>query len=137
MKYKYLKDLTSDVAFEAYGSTEKELFGNCAEALMNIICKINKVKPKNKISIEASGDDLKDLLFNWLQQLIAQSEIEQMFFTKFKITKMTKKSIKADCYGEPISAEKSGTIVKAVTNYLFKLENDKKGNFKAVVSVDI
>lgn len=136
MKYEYLKDLTSDVAFKAYGQNLKEVFENSAEALLSIMCDVEKIKPKDKIIIMAEGDDRKDLLFNWLQQLIAHVEIEQMFFSKFKITKITGTKLTAECYGEPINMGKAGTLVKSLTNYLFNLE-EKEGEYTATISVDI
>ena len=36
MKYKFIDSLTSDVMFEAYGKTFKELFENAALALFSI-----------------------------------------------------------------------------------------------------
>jgi len=136
MKYEYIKDLTSDVAFKAYGEDMKEVFENSAEALLSIFCDIEKIEPKDKLIIEAKGEDPKDLLFNWLQQLIAEIDIEQMFFSKFKITEITKKRLTAECYGEPLDMDKAGTVVKSVTNYLFNLE-EKDGKFISTVSVDI
>ncbi len=136
MKYKYLKDLTSDVAFEAYGKDLKEVFENAAEALSTIICSIDKVKPKNKITREIKGDNPKDLLFNWLQNIIAEVDIEQMFFSKFNITDISEKKLSAELYGEQVSNEKQGTIVKAITNYLFDLKKTEKG-YIAIVSMDI
>ena len=136
MKYKIIDKITSDVMFEAYGKDKKELFSNAAEALFGVICEIKKVKPEKKIKIKVKGKDLKDLLYNWLQELIAEVDIKEMFFSKFDIKKISDKELEADVYGEPISKEKSGTVVKAVTYYEFNLEKTKKG-YKAVVSVDI
>ncbi|MFT4297972.1 MAG: archease [Candidatus Woesearchaeota archaeon] len=136
MKYEYIKDLTSDVAFKAYGSTFNELLENSAEALSGVMCNIDKIAKKRKIIVEAKGESNEDLLFNWLQQIIAEVEIEQMFFSKFNIVDINDFSLTAECYGEEISNEKQKTHVKALTNYLFKLE--KKGkNFIATVSLDI
>lgn len=136
MKYKILDEITSDVMFEVYGRNEKELFENAAEALFSVICEIKEVKPKTCIEVKVRGKDLKDLLYNWLQQLIGLVDVEEMFFSKFNIEDISNTKILAECYGEPISPEKSGTVVKAVTYYAFNLERTKKG-YKAIVSVDI
>ncbi len=136
MKYKIIDKITSDVMFEAYGKDKKEVFSNAAEALFGVICEIKKVEPEKKIKIKVKGKDLKDLLYNWLQELIAQVDIKEMFFSKFDIKKISDKELEADVYGESISKEKSGTVVKAVTYYEFNLEKTKKG-YKAVVSLDI
>ncbi len=136
MKYKFIKDLTSDVMFEAYGKTEKELFKNSAEALMSVICNLNKVKPKEKREIEIKANDMKELMFKWLQELIVMVDTEEMFFSKFNIDKINKNMIKARVYGETISREKGKTLVKAVTYHKFDVSKDKKG-YKSTVVLDI
>ncbi len=136
MKYEYLKDLTSDIAFKAYGDSLKEVLENSAEALSAIVCDIEKVSNEKTISITAEGENSKELLFNWLQQIIAEIDIEQLFLSKFNITLLENNKLTAECSGEPISDEKSGTLVKSLTNHLFNLE-EKDNKFIATVCVDI
>lgn len=136
MKYKIIDDITSDVIFEAHGKTIKELFENSAEALMSIICQPGKIKPKNMKEVAVEGESEEDLLFNWLQEIIARVDIDGMFFSKFEITSINNKSLKAKCYGEPVTAEKGGTVVKSLTYHRFKLEKTKNG-YKAVVCLDV
>jgi len=135
MKYKFIEDLVSDVMFEAYGKTLDELFVNAAEALFSVICQIDKIKEKTTKEIEVRADNIEDLMFNWLQELIATVDIDSLFFSRFEILEINEKYIKAKCYGEPITPEKGGTVVKAITNYKFKVE--KNGKYKATVSCDI
>jgi SHS2 domain-containing protein len=136
MKFRFVKDLTSDVVFEAYGKDKKELFENAGLALMSIICQIEKVKPLLSKDVEIAGDDDKDLLFNWLQKLIEMVDIENLFFSKFQVKKIDRKYLTAKCYGEDSDPSKGGTLVKAVTYYKFNIEKSK-GGFKATVSLDI
>lgn len=134
--YKFVKDLTSDVLFEAYGKTLKELFENAAKALLSVICQVDKVKPVKVVAISVKGKDIKELMFNWLQELITLVDIKNMFFSRFVIEKIDEKSLKARIYGESASPEKGETIVKAVTLYKFNVEKTKQG-YKATVSLDI
>ncbi len=136
LKYKFVDRITSDVMFEAYGADFKQLLENAAEALSKVICKIDKVAPKKTVKITASGNDEKDLLFNWLQQIIAAVDTNEMFFSKFKITKLEKNKLEAEISGEEMTPEKGETVVKAVTYFNYKLEKDKKG-YKATVALDI
>ena len=136
MKYKFIDDLTSDVYFECYGKDLKEIFENAALAMFEVICKINQVRPKNKLIVKIKGKNAKELLFNWLQELIAQVDVEEMFFSKFNITKISETELTSEICGEEISKEKGNTVVKAVTNYKFSLEKNNKG-FTATVSLDI
>ncbi len=131
-----MDDLTSDVLFEAYGRDLKELFENSAYALFSVICQIEKVEPKIEKKIEVLGEDVKDLLFNWLQELITLVDVDGMFFSRFEVTEIDEKHLKARCWGEEISKEKGGTLVKGVTYHKFGIERTKEG-FKAIVSLDI
>jgi len=134
--YKFIKDLTSDVLFEAYGRTPKELFENAAKALFSVICQVEKVKPAKELTVEVKGKDIKELMFNWLQELISLVDIEGMFFSRFVVEKINDKSLKARIYGEPLSPEKGETVVKAVTYYKFNVEKTAEG-YKATISLDI
>ena len=135
-KYRFIQDLTSDVLFEAYGKTKQELFANAASALFSVICKINKIKPAKVKIIKVKGANLKELLFNWLQELIVLVDTEQLFFSRFAIEKINDKSLRAKIYGEPITPEKGETVVKAVTYYRFNVTETAKG-YKSTVSLDI
>ncbi len=139
--YEYLKDLTSDVAFKAYGKDLNEVFINAAKAISSIMCDIKKVGSDKQIMIEVTAKNQKDLLYNWLQNIVAEVDIEGMFFSEFKILELTDTSLKAEVLGEDIDQSKQETVVKAVTNYLFNLEKivDKENNeiFVATACVDI
>ncbi len=135
-KYKFIDDLTSDVMFEAYGKDLKDLFQNSAEAMLSVICEIKQVKPRKSLDLEVGGRDLRDLMFNWLQELISLVDTEEMFFSRFEIQEITSTNLKAKISGEPISPEKSGTLVKGVTLYNFKVEKTPNG-WKARVACDI
>ena len=136
MKYKFLDDLTSDVCFEVYGKDLKELFANAAEALFSVICDIEKIEAQPKQLVKVQADNIEELLINWLQELIALVDIEHVFYSKFDIKEIDEQHIVAECLGEDATPDKSGTVVKAVTYYKFRLEQDKKG-YKATVSLDI
>ena len=136
MKFKFIDELKSDVMFEAYGKDLKELFANAAEALFNVICQIDKVKPKKQEEFEMKGEDLESTMWNWLSGLIAIVDTEHMFFSKFEITEVDEEHVRAKLYGEEATPEKGETVVKSLTNYKFKVEKKGKG-YIAVISLDI
>ncbi|MAG50888.1 hypothetical protein CL621_04615 [archaeon] len=136
MKYKFIKDLTSDVMFEAYGKTLKELFENSALALSSVMCNLKKVKATKAKTVYIKAGNVEELIVDWLQKIIALVDTEEMFFSKFGIKKINEKSLKAKVYGEEIKPELGETVVKAVTNYGFKFVKNKV-NYKVRVSLDI
>lgn len=136
MRYKFIQGLTSDVMYEAYGKDLKELFENAAMALLSVICKVEEVIPKQKEGFEVKGNSLEELMINWLQSIIAIVDTEEKFYSKVEVKVVDENHVLAELSGEPIIPEKGDTVVKAVTYYKFKLEQDKKG-YKVTVSLDI
>ncbi|MBN1156303.1 archease [Candidatus Woesearchaeota archaeon] len=136
MKYKLIDSITSDVMFEVYGKNLKELFANAAEALFSVICKIEEIEPKSEKEVELSAESIDELFIEWLQELIAMVDVEEMFFSSFVIEEINENRVLARIRGEPIIPEKGSTVVKAVTYHKFKLEKTKSG-FRATVSFDI
>lgn len=135
-KYKVIDDLTSDVLFEAYGNDLKELFENSAAALSSVVCDIEKVEKQKSFSVELKGESVEDLMINWLQEIIALVDTEEIFLSGFEINEIDENHLTANLYGEPISPEKAGVVVKGVTYYKMKIEKMKK-QLKATISLDI
>src|SRR3989338_5841678 len=125
MKYRFIDKLKSDVMFEAYGKNLKGLFENAALALFSVICDIKKVKPKKKEKFEMKAENLEDLMYNFLSGLIAIVDTEEMFFSKIKVLEVDEQHVIAELFGEEMTKEKGGTVVKAVTYYEYKLEKTK------------
>lgn len=136
LKYKIVDDLTSDVMFEAYGKDLKEVFENSALAMFSVICNVKKVKGVNAVDVSVKADNVSDLLYKWLSELVALVDTEGMFFSKFEILEIDEKHLKAKVYGEDISPSKGETVVKAVLYYGFKFEKTEKG-YVARVGCDI
>ena len=136
MSHKFLEDLTSDVMFEVKSKDLKELFEECALTMFEVLCKVDEVFPEKKIKVEVEANSIDDLLFNWLQELVALVDIEEMFFSKFKVISIEGNKLIGFVYGEEISPAKGNTVVKSVTNYGFSLKKIK-GKYVAVISLDI
>ena len=136
MKYKFIDTITSDVMFEAYGSTLKDVFANSAEALFLVMCDIEKVQPKEKRKIDIKADSVDDLMVNWLQALIAAVDIECMFFSKFEIVEIDEKHLVAFAWGEEVSAKKGKTVVKAMTYHQYAFKKTAKG-YSCRVALDV
>ncbi len=138
-KYRFIEDLTSDVMFEAEGSDLTELLEQSALALFDVVCQIDKVEPKESVDILVEADSPEELLHGWLSELLTESDANELFFSKFEI-KVEKRDGKyvaeGKAWGEPYSQEKSGTVVKGVTYYGFKIEKTENG-WKARVACDI
>lgn len=140
-KFKILEEIaTADVAFEAYGSSESELFENAAFAVEETMVDTSQVKPKVKKKIEVEADELDKLLFDFLSELVYFKDAEALLFSKFsvKIKKNKKYSLTAEVAGERFDSAKLElrADIKAITWHMFKLEQIPKG-WKCRIIVDV
>ena len=135
-KFRFIDDLTSDVMFEAYGKSLKEVFENAALALFSVICQTDKIGKEIEKEILIEAEDVKELMINWLQELIARVDIEELFFSEAVVEEISSTKLRAKVYGEPARPEKGETVVKAVTYYGFVFEKTDDG-YRARVSLDI
>jgi SHS2 domain-containing protein len=137
--YEFVEDLTSDVMFEAEGKTLADLLDASARAMFSVICEIGKVEPVTMCVVKASGDDEKALLFDFLGRLLTASEIKGLFLSGFDV-RVEKNDSGYDAvvtaYGENLSRDKGGTVVKGIAMYGFSVEKTADG-YKARVAMDV
>jgi len=138
-KFEFLDITTADTAFAAYGKDLNEVFANAALAMFEIMVNTKQIKPKIKKTVKVKNDDLKGLLFAWLNELLVFYGSDNLAFSKFEVkVDEEKMELKAVCYGEKIDVKKHEvrTEVKAATYH--KMEIKKlNGEWKAKVIVDI
>jgi SHS2 domain-containing protein len=143
MPYKFLEDLSiADAAFEATGSTLKEVFESSALAVTNtMIRNTESIEQKVKKEIKVESDTVEMLLFNFLQELVFYKDAEQLVFSKFDVDitpKGKKWKLSATAYGEKLDRERHQWVVdvKAVTLHHFELKETASG-WRAQVILDI
>lgn len=140
-KFKFLEEIaTADVAFEAYGASERELFENAALAVEETMVGTSKVKPSTKKRIEVEADELDKLLFDFLSELVYLKDAEALLFSKFDvdIKKNTRYKLTAEVAGEQLDPARHDLRddIKAITWHMFKLEKTPKG-LKCRIIVDV
>ena len=140
-KYRFLDDVAiADAAFQAEAESVEELFEICAQATFEVMADTKTIGHKYKEDVELIGENLEELLFDWLAELIYLKDVKSMLFSKFdiKIQKKDGYRLAASVWGEPADQKKHKVRVdvKAVTYHL--LEVKKTGNkWIAMVILDI
>ncbi|CAB3288138.1 Protein archease [Methanocaldococcus lauensis] len=124
-------ETTADMGIIAKGKSLEDAFKEAAKGLFHIMVDIDKVDKKEKIEFEVSGENLEELLYNFLNELIFYSDVENLVFSDFdmKIEKNNNEyRLKCIAYGEKINKEKHNIKeeVKAVTYH--KMEVKKEGD---------
>jgi SHS2 domain-containing protein len=142
-KFRYLPDIAiADVAFEAYGKTLDELFANAALATEEVQADTKAVTPKVERTFTLEAPSLKELLFDFLQELVFYKDAELLIFSRYdvKVKKAgAKYALAATLEGDSLKAldpSAMRTDVKAVTLHMFTLEQAKEG-YKCLVVLDI
>ncbi|MFA5406585.1 MAG: archease [Candidatus Nanoarchaeia archaeon] len=114
MKFRFLEH-TADTKFRAYGKNLNEVFENAALAFTETITDAKKVKPSIKKEFKIKAEDLKSLMYDFLEELLLFSESKRLLFAKFKII-IKNNSLKATAWGEKINdSHELRNLVKAIT----------------------
>lgn len=140
-KYEFL-DHTADVQIHAWGDDLKETFENAAIAMSAYMTDINKIQVSKKETISVEADDLKGLLFRFLDEVLFLFNAEPYQISKrvrileFQAENLFK--IKAECYGETFSLDKhcQGTEIKAITYSAMRI-TDEPDHHEVYFIVDI
>jgi SHS2 domain-containing protein len=133
MKFKFLEH-TADIKFKAYGKSLKEAFENSALAVISSIYS-EKIEDNKKKIISIKGRDLKNLLYNFLEEFLFLIDSENFLASNVRILKFDRNNLKIKAY---IAGDKSSKYqiesIKAVTYNDMKINRDTK-NKKWVVQV--
>jgi len=124
----------SELVFEAYGKSLKELFENAALGLSSAIADLDKVEAKEEEEFEMKGEDLEYTLFNWLNGIITVIEAENKIFSKFEVEDIDKNKVRAKMWGESLDPSIIKKKISAPDSSNFKVEKTNNG-YKAVIGL--
>ncbi len=120
-----------ETAIRASGKTIEQAFEEAGKALFSVMVSLDSVEEKKEINFEVSGTKLDELFVNFLNELIFQSGINEMFFSSFKLEKIEKNEnffLKGKAFGEKINEEKHDLGVEVKAASLSGLKVDEKEN---------
>lgn len=128
MVYRYLDHMT-DAFIEVTGGTIDEAFGNAGISVVDTIIDINSVENKEDRKIEIHADDLKGLLYSWLEEMIILTITDGFAGKTFnvKVTKNDGYHLLANIRGEEINFEKHHfkMEIKSPTYHLMEIKDEK------------
>jgi len=123
---------TADAYIAAHGKDLSEAFENAAVAMTEVMTETENVDPDVEDHVEVKAEDEYALLYSWLEALLVKSEINNMLYSKFKISGINKTQegfkLEAKIWGEKFNPKKhvQKVGVKAVTYH--RMEIIKKPN---------
>lgn len=135
MRYEFFEH-SADAKFRAYGKSMTDCFKNAALAMFSIMIEKKKVNSKINKKIKVEGEDLKSLLYNFLDKLIYLLDVDKFVLKDVKSLKINGSSLEATLIGEKISRKHEfGCEVKAATYNQMRIRNKKP--FMVQVVVDL
>lgn len=136
MEYEYLEH-TADLKFRSYGSSLSECLENAAKAMYNAMLELSCVELNELFEFELDVSGLESLVHDTLSELLYQTSVEHVLYSKFEFTvseEEGKYAIKARTWGN-----KTGRIdkeVKAVTWHDLVVEKKPDGGWVIEVVCD-
>jgi SHS2 domain-containing protein len=125
-----LLEHVTDAYIEAWGPTLERAFAQAAEACYETMLILEAIEPVTEGKLEVDGHDKKELLFNWLEQLLLEFDIRQMVYSFYDVTirpeTPTLFRLRAKVRGEKYDRQKHGakTEVKGITYHLMEIQED-------------
>jgi len=137
MSYKYkVLSHPADIRLEIIASCKEDLFQGALEGMAYIIQPdVSQKSILKKEQIEIHSPDINALLVDFLNEVLAKSDIYNCIFNKVKIKKLTDNSIKGIIEGR--SVKEFSKEIKAATYHRLNITQDKKGIWKAIILFDI
>ncbi len=129
MRFRFVEH-TADIGVEAFGKNLEETFENASLGFLEIMTDTSKIEPKIKKEIKIESEDLKSLLYDFLEQFLVLHDSENLLFSKFKINKIEKNKkyhLEAEVFGEEFNPEKheDRTSVKAITYHQMEVSEKR------------
>lgn len=126
----------SETGARAYGDNLNEAFANAARAMFSIITDLDKIEPRKDIQITVESDNKKDLLVDWLNELLFRFDTNGLVFNAFEV-QINDSSIGAVAKGEKFAPEKHPlkTQIKAVTYYNLEVKENKEASVRVYFDV--
>jgi len=133
MKYEQIPH-TADVALRVYGKDLKELFGNAAYAMFDVIADLEGLKKTLSIDVNLEAPSKEELLVAWLDELLYNFYAKGIIFFDFEIISTGEKILAAKAGGRLVADNKNRlkTEIKAATYHGLEIKETPDG-----LSVDI
>ena len=125
--YRFLEHVTDALA-EAWGNTLEDAFAQAGLALFDTMLDTKSVRTIMNEEIQTIGHDEKELLYNFLEQLLLLFEIKQFAVGSISVKSTSKTSgrlrLEGHVIGEPFDPHRHhGKVeVKGVTYHLMEIE---------------
>lgn len=140
MPYEYL-DHEADIGILSTGDTLEETFEEGAKAMFDVMVDLDTVEDQQEVEIAVEATDVVTLFVEWLNELLAQSDIKGIFFSNFRVEQIEHLEgiyrLRGSAYGEARDSNKHNirTEVKGATYYGLKVWKNGQHHAQCVLDV--
>jgi SHS2 domain-containing protein len=119
-----LLEHTADIGIRVKASDLAGLFKSAGLAITDISAEKQKTQypEKHKIVIDQKADNVEELFFNWLNELLSAGAAEGLIFEDIQINQINENFIDAIAIGTDIRNYKVNTEIKAATYHQLKVQ---------------
>ncbi len=117
----------ADTGFEVQGATKEEVFESAARAFFSLIWQIKTQQKKEPEIIEVSGNDLEELMVNFLEEFLYLYEAKGLVCRAIQVETVSRNKVRARAWLQAFNRDNDEELlgVKAVTYHqLFIGEKD-------------
>ena len=127
----------ADIGIRGFGNSLEQAFENAAVALYSVMVNVGKIARAEKRVIAVSATDRELLLVEWLNALLALSDIERLVFSKFEVM-IKDTSLTGIAWGEPLDRvrHEAHVEVKGATYHMLSVK-EEDGRYRAQCVVDV
>lgn len=140
--FRYLEDIAlADIAFEAKGDSVEDLFRGATEALLETLANPATVASSWKRQITKTDEDVANLLFEWLSEIVYWKDAAGVVFHEAPLTLTCVKgkwTLQVRLVGAPVDqlSQELRNDVKGITKHLYELRHqDEKWQVRVVLDV--
>ena len=134
-------DHTADVMYDAFGFTLEEAVENAALALFSVTCHLERLSgAKKMVRIKEQADSLEEVVIFALNDLVAESDSQELFFKEFKVERLREENgawhLEGVATGFDFTPEAGNTHVKSVTHHDTQVK-EENGKWRIRILLDI
>lgn len=129
---------TADIGVRIFGRDMRELFENAAFAVFDIAADLEGLECDVEEDFELAADSCEVLLVSWLDELLYKFYTSHIIFSRFEITELTDRSLKAKAFGRDIGRNRNRlkTEIKAATYSDLAIKKSEDG-YSAEIILDV
>ena len=138
--YKAVYDITADAGIRVFANSLEELICNSVKALINEMVELQKVEPKEEVTLEVESAGFPYTLPDVLNEILYLFDVKKFVPSECEVLELAPNGerVRLKLKGEKYDPEKHGRklLIKAATYHRLKMEK-KNGKYEAEIIFDI